>query len=149
CKILADFATGRMVQFCVEHCPGRALSSAAATLDFLDQLGNQNVGLLLDVGHCLITQERAASIIERAGSRLGYIHLDDNDGKSDLHWPLLTGCLTEAILRETLAAVMARDYKGALTLELASDSPAPGEALQKGKQLLDKLLRELVPGQWS
>src|SRR5215831_17252445 len=37
CGALADFAAGRMVKLCVEHIPGRALSTAKATLDWLEQ----------------------------------------------------------------------------------------------------------------
>jgi sugar phosphate isomerase/epimerase len=54
CALLADFAAGRMVRLCIEHCPGTALPSAAATLNSLNQIGHANLGLLLDIGHCLL-----------------------------------------------------------------------------------------------
>ena len=113
-SVLADFAAGRMVKLCVEHIPGRALPTAAGTLDWFSQVGHENLFLLLDVGHCLISGEDPAAIIRSAGSRLGYVHFDDNDGVGDLHWPLLTGKLTEAVLGETMAALRDVDYRGAL-----------------------------------
>lgn len=143
CSLLADFAAGRMVRLCVEHVPGRALPSAAETLDWLERLDHPNLSLLLDVGHCLISGEDAATVVARAGNRLGYFHLDDNDGAGDLHWPLLTGRLTAEQLRDVLAALPAAGYRGALALELNSQNAAPTEALRQGKQLLEALTAAL------
>jgi sugar phosphate isomerase/epimerase len=139
CGILADFAAARMVKLCVEHIPGRALATAAATLDWLVQLGHANLFLLLDIGHCLITSENAAELIHRAGSRLGYVHFDDNDGIGDLHWALLTGKLTEANLRDSLEALPRAGYRGPLALELSPKNADPAAALKEGKALLSRL----------
>src|SRR5262249_17467928 len=139
CGALADFAAGRMVKLCVEHIPGRALSTAKATLDWLEQLGHPNLFLLLDVGHWLITEEKAAEVIHQAGSRLGYIHFDDNDGVGDLHWPLLTGKLTEASLRATLKELSSIGYRDALALELDPGNADPIAALREGKEVLHRL----------
>src|SRR5262245_14993185 len=38
CAQLADFAASRMVRLCVEHIPGRALPTVAATLDWLTEV---------------------------------------------------------------------------------------------------------------
>ena len=100
CGLLSEYAASRMVRLCVEPVPGRALSRADQTLDWLETFGAHGPALLLDVGHCLITNEDAAAVVRRAGPRLGYVHLDDNVGRGDLHWPLLTGRLTETHLRE-------------------------------------------------
>lgn len=137
CGLLADYAAQRRVRFCVEHLPGRALSSAAETLSWLEALNHPNLSLLLDVGHCLITREDAAEIVRRAGPRLGYVHFDDNDGVGDLHWPLLTGRLTEQDVRSTLAALREIGYGGALTLELSPQNADPVAALREGKKLLE------------
>lgn len=140
CAVLADFAAQRMVKLCVEHIPGRALPSVAATLSWLDAIKNPNLFLLLDVGHCLISGEDPARAIEHAGERLGYVHLDDNDGQGDLHWPLLEGQLTRDQLRAVLAALTRNRYRGALALELSPKNPDPVDALRRGKVLLDDLL---------
>ena len=106
CGLLADYAASRMLRLCVEHIPGRALPTAAATLAWLDALAHPNLSLLLDVGHCLITSEDSATIVRQAEARLGYVHLDDNDAKGDLHWPLLTGRLTRRDLEELSRGVL-------------------------------------------
>jgi D-psicose/D-tagatose/L-ribulose 3-epimerase len=136
CRLLAAFASQRMVRLGVEHVPGRALSTAAATLAWLEEVADENLGLLLDVGHCLITREEPPAVIARAGGRLGYVHFDDNDGIGDLHLPLLEGRLTEGLLAGVLAALEAADYQAALALELNPDYGRPAEALAQGKALL-------------
>jgi sugar phosphate isomerase/epimerase len=138
CAMLADFAAQRMVKLCVEHVPGRALATAAGTLQWLEQQDHPNLFLLVDVGHCCISGEDAADIVARAGARLGYMHFDDNDGVSDLHWPLLTGKLTEARLRAVLAALPAAGYRGPLALELNPANADPIAALRDGKALLER-----------
>lgn len=143
CVLLAEFATGRMVRLCIEHSPGTALPSAAATLTLLRQIGHPNLGLLLDLGHCLLSHEDPTAIIARAKEHLFYVHLDDNDGVSDLHWPLLTGRLTEEVLRATLAALLAQRYTGALCLELRAENAEPAEALRQGRQLVERLVHEM------
>jgi sugar phosphate isomerase/epimerase len=141
CALLADYAAGRMVRLCVEHVPGRALPTAAGTLAWLEQIGHPNLGLLLDVGHCLITGEDAGAVIRRAGDRLGYVHLDDNDGKGDLHWPLFTGALTQQQLADVMTALGEIGYHGALSLELHAGNPEPSQALRDGKAIVERLLQ--------
>lgn len=140
CRLLADFAEQRRVRLCLEHIPGRALSTAAGTLAWLADLNHDNLYLLLDIGHCLITAEDPAAVVRSAGLRLGYVHLDDNDGVGDLHWPLLTGQLTANTLRNTLVALREIHYEGALTLELAAQNPEPMEGLRRSKQIVDEML---------
>jgi sugar phosphate isomerase/epimerase len=138
CVLLADFAGGRMVRLCVEHVPGRALPTVAAALAWLDTAGHANLALLLDVGHCLISGEDPARAADRAGDRLGYVHLDDNDGVNDLHRPLLAGRLTEDMLDAFFSALRRLPYDGAVCLELNPQNPDPVAALREGKALLER-----------
>ena len=139
CALLADFAGGRMVRLCLEHSPATALFSAADTLAWLERTGHENLGLLLDVGHCLLSGEDPATVVARAKDRLFYVHLDDNDGVGDMHWPLLTGRLTEEMLRATLASLAVQGYAGGLALELRAENVEPAEGLRRGRQLLESL----------
>jgi sugar phosphate isomerase/epimerase len=140
CAMLADHAAAYQIRLCVEHFPGRALPTAARTLDWLEQVGHARLGLLLDIGHCLISNEDAAAVARRASGRLGYVHLDDNDGAGDLHWPLLTGRLTRQQIEDMMAALRAIHYRGALALELNPANPEPSDALREGKALVDHLI---------
>lgn len=138
CGVLASYAAQRQIQLCMEHFPGRALPTVAATLRWLETHRLDNVQLLLDVGHCLISEEDPAQAIGQAGPRLGYLHFDDNDSISDLHWPLLTGRLTQDMLDAVFAMLHSSKYQGGLALELHPASPAPVEALRTGKAILEK-----------
>jgi sugar phosphate isomerase/epimerase len=142
CELLAEHARQRMVHLCVEHVPGRALPTAASVLDWLAGVRHSNLYLLLDIGHCQITQECAAGVVERAGDRLGYVHLDDNDGKNDLHLPLLKGLLQERDLHTTLAALGRINYQGSLCLELNAANKEPERALSEGRELVMRLMEE-------
>lgn len=146
CVLLADYAAGFMVRLCIEHSPGTTLPTVAATLDLLDRIGHRNLGLLLDVGHCLLSGEAPPTEVAQAKDRLFYVHLDDNDGLSDLHWPLLTGRLTEELLRATLASMVGQGYMGGLALELRAENAEPAEALRQGRQLVQRLLQTVEAG---
>jgi sugar phosphate isomerase/epimerase len=98
--------------------------------------------LLLDVGHCLIAGEDAAAAARDAGPLLGYVHLDDNDGAGDLHWPLLTGRLTEARLAGLAAALRETGYRGGLSLELKAPPTGRGEALRRSKEIAERIFGE-------
>jgi sugar phosphate isomerase/epimerase len=140
CGLLAQFAARRMVRLCVEPVPGRALAHAGRTLDWLDQFGAAGPGLLLDIGHCLISGEDAAAVVRHAGPRLAYVHLDDNDGVGDLHWPLLTGRLTEAHLCELSLALKEVGYRGTVALELNARNADPVQALAASKAAAERCL---------
>ena len=142
CGILASHAARYVIKLCVEHVPGRALPTAAGTLEWLEHVNHPNLFLLLDIGHCSISAEDAAGIVARAGARLGYVHFDDNDGIGDLHWPLLTGKLTEERLSAIITALPVAGYHGPLALELNPRNADPVAALRDGKATLERLLRE-------
>lgn len=132
----ADKAEALGITIGVEHFPGTALPSAAATLDFIEAIDHPNLGLLFDIGHVLISDEDPAGVIRRAGERLAYVHLDDNDGKGDLHWALLDGILSVGTLREMFFALKEVDYTGAISLELSPQLDNPFEALQRSRQIV-------------
>jgi sugar phosphate isomerase/epimerase len=139
CGLLADYAAGRMVRLCVEHVPGRALSTTAATLAWLNGITHPNLSLLLDVGHCLLSGEDAGALVRQAGARLGYVHLDDNDGQGDVHWPLLTGRLTQRDLEELASALRDINYRGGLALELNAAHGDPVKQLRDSKEIVERL----------
>ena len=132
----AERAAANGVRLCVEHFPGTALPSAAATLDFIRAIDHPNLGLLFDIGHVQISGEDPASVIRQAGQRLAYVHLDDNDGQSDLHWALLDGVLTAETLRDTFRALADIGYSGPVSIELSPRLRDPFGALQRSRQLV-------------
>lgn len=133
---LAEHAAKCSVDLCIEHFPTRLLHSGADTLDWLAEMQQPALKLLIDVGHCLISKEDPAELIRAAGPQLGYIHFDDNDGEDDLHWGLFNGVCTEAVLRSTIAALVECRYERCLCLEFNPGLDEPLRTLTDGKQIL-------------
>ncbi len=129
----ADRAQIHGLKLCIEHFPGRALPTVAATLDFLRGIGHSNLYLLFDIGHAQMSGEDPAEAIASAGVQLGYVHLDDNDGINDLHLGLTDGVLTEAGLRKAFDALAGVGYDGAVSLELSPKLPDPLDALKRSR----------------
>jgi sugar phosphate isomerase/epimerase len=139
CQTLAVFAHGRKLQLCVEHFPGSALPTAASTLDWLQGSGLENIKLVLDLGHCLISREDPSALVEQAGARLGSVQLDDNDGANDVHWPLLSGALKEDVLRGLLHRLREQDIHGGIALELNGKLNEPLGNLVTSRQVVELL----------
>lgn len=133
---LAEQAAGLDLRLGIEHFPGRCLPTGAATLEFVEDIGHPNLYLLFDLGHAQISAEDPAALIRRAGARLGYVHLDDNDGRQDLHLGLLDGVLTEEHLRQTFAALEEVQYQGPVSLELHPQLPDPLDALRRSREVV-------------
>jgi sugar phosphate isomerase/epimerase len=135
-ETLAEEAAERNLRLCIEHAPGRALPTAAGTLQYVRDIGHPNLYLLLDIGHLLITGEDPTGVIESAGDRLGYVHLDDNDGEGDLHLSLLDGVMEQSFLDTTFAALEGIGYNGAVSLELNAALPDPLDAIRRSRQVI-------------
>jgi sugar phosphate isomerase/epimerase len=136
---LAEDAAGRGIRFCVEHMPGRALPTAIETLKFVEGVGHPNLYILLDVGHTLLTKEKPSEIVAAAGKRIGYIQMDDNNGRSDKHWPLLEGRLTLDELSKTLEALKQVGYEGTLGMELSHDRASLVSGFSRNRNLILRL----------
>lgn len=136
---LAGVAAGYGIKLCIEHFPGKALPTVRDTLDYIEKLGHDNLYLLFDIGHAQISKEYPAEALARAGDRLGYFHLDDNDGASDLHWALCDGVLTRDVLKRTLSTLGHIGYDGPVSLEMNPGLPDPLAAIESGFRLVRSL----------
>jgi sugar phosphate isomerase/epimerase len=130
---IADHAQALDVRIAIEHFPHTALPTIAATLAFLREVAHPNLYLLLDIGHAQMTDEYVPAAIGDAGSLLGYVHLDDNDGVGDLHLALLDGVLTPASLRATFDALKEHGYDGRVSLELHPGLEDPVDAMLRSR----------------
>jgi D-psicose/D-tagatose/L-ribulose 3-epimerase len=138
-RVLAEDAAGMGIKLCVEHVPGRALATAKEGLAFIEQVNHPNLYLLLDVGHSLLSKEKAWEIVAAAGKRLGYVQMNDNDGRNDRHWALLDGRLTYADLQKTLEALKEAGYEGTLGLELSYDRVSLVSGFSRNRNLLIRI----------
>lgn len=142
---LAAVAEAYDIKLAIEHFPGTALPTASETLEFIYRVGHTNLHLLVDTGHLQMSGEEPESVIENAGDRLAYVHVDDNDGIGDLHWSLLDGVMTEESLITTLRTLESIGYQGAISLELSPNLDQPDRALRASR---DVLLRAMHRAKW-
>ncbi|MGQ9555083.1 MAG: TIM barrel protein [Anaerolineae bacterium] len=79
---LADYALAQGVRLALEplnRYEADALNTAAETLSFIQALGRENVGLLLDTFHANIEEPIIAEAVHLAGERLWHVHLGDSN----------------------------------------------------------------------
>jgi sugar phosphate isomerase/epimerase len=80
-----------------------------------DAFDTPYLGLALDVGHCNLLPGGVEPFIDAFGSRLNGLHLHDNDGVYDRHWPMGKGTVDWARLFARLKEI---GYPGNGTIEL-------------------------------
>jgi sugar phosphate isomerase/epimerase len=137
---LAQRAQDRGLSLSLEHFPGLSLPTVAATRDFVERVDHPNLHVLVDIGHAQMEGITPAAAVDIAGDRLGYVHLDDNDGVGDLHQGLLDGMLTEKSLADTFSALTQVGYEGAVSLELNATLEDPAAALTQSLQIVRNVL---------
>ena len=133
---LGDEAARLGVKLCVEPSPGFALGDYTETMRMLNAANSDGLYALLDLGHLLLTGEDPAATIRMLGDRLGYVHVDDNDGLSDVHYGLLEGVLTEQALYGFLDALAGSTYDGPLAIEIKSDIASPLTSLVRSRNAI-------------
>ena len=136
---LADYSAEKGVKIGIEHFPETALPTIESTLNFIEQVNHPNLYLLFDIGHAQISNETPADLLPDAGDRLLYVHLDDNDGKDDLHLCLTEGVQTRKDLESLFTVLEDMHYTGPVSLELHPMLPDPFQALKDSKQIVDAL----------
>lgn len=101
------------------------LTNVGETLLFARQTGRANVGVTLDLGHCLIARENPAmSVALAAGeNRLFHVHLNDNDRVADID--LMTGTVHFWETLEFLHYLHRYSYSGWLVSDVYPKSLDP------------------------
>ncbi|MFQ5846650.1 MAG: sugar phosphate isomerase/epimerase family protein [Candidatus Methylomirabilales bacterium] len=79
------------------------------------RLGEDNVGICLDTGHCLASGLDPLREIDQCASELCSFHLHENDGVEDLHWVPGRGRIDWSRFFDKLGSL---DYGGACILEI-------------------------------
>jgi sugar phosphate isomerase/epimerase len=87
----------------------------------------------------LLSKECPWETVAAAGPRIGYVQLNDNDGRCDRHWPLTDGKLREDDVRRTITALAESGYGGTLGLELNPDRTGLVSGFSKNRNLVLRL----------
>lgn len=139
---LADQAQRLDMKLCIEPTPGRALATSAEVLSFVRQVAHPALFVLIDLGHNLITGEPPEEAARAAGDRLGYVHIDDNDGRSDLHWGLFDGVLRPEVIEKFFLALDGCGYEGTIGIEIKNSLPAPMTAVSAARDYISEWRRK-------
>ncbi len=134
---LAEFGQSHGIKIAIEHFPGTVLPTVKATLDFIEGVDHPNLYLLFDIGHAQMSNEDPAEVLALAGDRLAYIHLDDNDGKGDLHLALTDGIQTKESLSTLFSVTRDIGYNGPFSLEMHPTLPDPLDAIRRSKAIVE------------
>jgi protein FrlC len=87
-------------------------------LRLLDELGLEDMGVVLDTGHTYLAGEELPHVVKRLGKLLYHVHIADNHGVRDEH--LIPGYGT-IDFASFVTALREAGYKGYLVAELAFD----------------------------
>ena len=118
---MLDHARGRGVALAFEPEPGMFVERPAGFVELLERVGGASaeLGLCLDVGHCLCTNDLPVSDVIRAHrEHLAMVHLDDVRDGVHVHRMFGEGDLD---LPGTLAALREVGYGGVAAVELSRD----------------------------
>jgi D-psicose/D-tagatose/L-ribulose 3-epimerase len=126
----------RLVMEVLNRYEAHLLNTAAEALDFVEKVGTENVGILLDAYHMNIEESDPAAALRLAGERLGLYHIADSNrqgigrGHTDF--------------AAQLAALADVGYGGPIVLECTAPGPDPFTAVKDGYSLgwLETYLRE-------
>ncbi|MFB4167290.1 sugar phosphate isomerase/epimerase family protein [Virgibacillus sp. JSM 102003] len=131
------------------------LADMGRTLHLCDQIGLDNVGVTMDVGHALAAQENPAemAVVAHRANRLFYVHFNDNNRGWD--WDMLPASVNLWDTVETLYYLDKMGWSGWLTYDVFTRHGDPAHAfevtfkiMEKAKEILYKLgpnrIEELV-----
>jgi sugar phosphate isomerase/epimerase len=104
-KALLDAGRAGPTRICFEPEPGMLVASLAELDQFLDRLQDDDLGVMLDVGHVPVTEDiTPAQAVRRCAPRLGGLQLDDSrdrrhehlmPGEGEIEWPDLIAAIDE------------------------------------------------------
>lgn len=81
------------LRLCLEPRVGENVSNTDAMLRLFDAIPDRNFGAVLDTGHQNAQKEILPLSIEKLGDRIFYVHVSDNDGRTNHHLPLGQGTI--------------------------------------------------------
>lgn len=115
-KTCCDYARSVGVKICIEHAPGKLVGELAHLNQLMKEFEIENLGVLVDMGHLNITKENTPDIIMNTDKIL-HVHIDNNDGKNDLHMPLGMGTMQRSDIADFLKTLKRKKYEGYYSIE--------------------------------
>jgi len=99
----------------VEPRVGEVVSNCDAMLRMLEQVNDDNLGVILDIGHQHAQKELIPLSIEKLGPHMKYVHIADNDGRDNRHLVPGNGTVD---WDEVFRLLKRRDFDGYYSVDL-------------------------------
>jgi protein FrlC len=138
CEFAAQFDL-RIAIEPADHYETDLINTTEDAMRLIEELGQPNLGVLVDNGHAHVVGEPAADAVRTAGDRLFHLHIDDNNGLRDQHLIPGEGTCDIAGFLATLKDIA---YEEFLCAELGWDYTIdPDPAARLAAQRLRKFLK--------
>ena len=122
-RACAEYAEKTGVVLAIEQFPRGEIQTFEAASDLVSEVGSPSFGVLLDTGHLAISGEAMDEAVIRSKMILKHVHINNNDGLSDLHWPPQRGKLTREDFRSFFLRLAESGYEGRASVELVNPRP--------------------------
>ncbi len=135
---VAEYAKEKGVSLVIEplnRYESDFLNTAEETLEILDEIGYENVGVLLDTFHMNIEEPRIEESIVMSKDRLFHFHVADSN-----RWAPGYGHLDFRGIINTLDKI---DYSGFISVECMPLPGGPRESAEKAHEFLSKTIKEV------
>lgn len=116
----AQYAEAAALRVALEPFPDGQISATEDAVNLVSKLGFRNLGLLLDTGHLLLERESLHGAVELAKRVLMHVHINNNDGSRDAHWPPQKGSLTSQDFAGFISSLRNAGYNRYISAELSN-----------------------------
>lgn len=138
---MARIAAQRGQRLVIENRVGDFVNTSDGALKLVEDAGEPNGGLLLDIAHMHATKEFYELVIPKMGKRLMYVHLADNDGSFSHHLPAGQGNIDFPSLLRTLKVA---GYSGYTNVDYGGvPRDRIWEEAKRGREYFEGLIAEL------
>jgi sugar phosphate isomerase/epimerase len=138
---MAQMADRRGQRLIIENRVGDFVNTSDGALKLIEDAGEPNGGLLMDVAHMHATKEYFQLVIPKLGKRLMYVHLADNDGTISRHLPAGQGNIDFPEVFKTLKAA---GYRGYTNVDFGGVPPDQiWEEAKRGREYFERILADL------
>ncbi|NIM94048.1 MAG: TIM barrel protein [Anaerolineales bacterium] len=138
---MAKIAASYGQRLIIENRVGDFVNTSDGALKLVEDAGEPNGGILMDVAHMHATKEYFQLVVPKFGKRLMYVHLADNDGTISRHLPAGQGNIDFPGLFKTLHE---HGYEGYTNVDFGGVPPDKiWEEARRGREYFEGLIAQL------
>ncbi len=135
----AELAAEAGLKFCLEPRVGELVSNTDAYLRLADYVNNSNFGMVLDTAHQHAQKEILPFSVDKVGKQIFYLHVADNDGKTNEHLACGRGNI---YFKGIFQALKKHDFDGYVAIDVGNVDNIDEQYLESVSYLKD-IFKEL------